>query len=188
MQVSFRWKASCIDKFSRQLLSNHQAASSLLCLSSRQQGQLHLVPETFLSHSRLTARPCPQHCCPLSWCSCSAKSPCFVFTRLCLHVSHFWPSERHPVNSCCPAAWPRWKGKMGWAFTETGQAEVEIPKEKDAKQTVSSKDGEILEPKRMQAQEHDAKLILCWKENVKTISPEMKNENFWTYKSIKGIT
>lgn len=32
---------------------------------------------------------------------------------------------------------------MGLAFTETGQAEVEIPQKKDAKRTVSSKDGEI---------------------------------------------
>lgn len=36
------------------------------------------------------------------------------------------------------------KGKMGLVFTETGQAEVEIPKEKDAKHsTVSSRDREI---------------------------------------------
>lgn len=36
------------------------------------------------------------------------------------------------------------KGKMGLVFTETGQTEVEIPKEKDAKHsTVSSWDGEI---------------------------------------------
>lgn len=33
---------------------------------------------------------------------------------------------------------------MGLVFTETGQAEVEIPTEKDAKHsTVSSRDGEI---------------------------------------------
>lgn len=38
---------------------------------------------------------------------------------------------------------------MGLAFTETGQAEVEIPQKKDAKRTVSSKDGEISGPKQM---------------------------------------
>lgn len=32
---------------------------------------------------------------------------------------------------------------MGLALTETKQAEMEIPKEKDAKYTVSSKDGKI---------------------------------------------
>lgn len=36
------------------------------------------------------------------------------------------------------------KGKIGLVFTETGQAEVEIPEEKDAKHsTVSSSDREI---------------------------------------------
>lgn len=34
------------------------------------------------------------------------------------------------------------EGETGRAFTETGQAEVEIPKEKDAKCT-ASRDGEI---------------------------------------------
>lgn len=35
------------------------------------------------------------------------------------------------------------KGKMGLVFTETGQAEVEIPKEKDAKHSVSRRNGQI---------------------------------------------
>ena len=40
------------------------------------------------------------------------------------------------------------KGKIGLVFTETGQAEVEIPEEKDAKHSVSSSDREICGRKR----------------------------------------
>lgn len=49
-----------------------------------------------------------------------------------------------PCKQLLPSGLAEMKGKIGLVFTETSQAEVEIPKEKDAKHsTVSSRDGEI---------------------------------------------
>lgn len=54
------------------------------------------------------------------------------------------PSLRKtPCEQLLPSILAEVEGEMGLAFPETGQAEVEIPNEKDAKHTVSSKDGEI---------------------------------------------
>lgn len=50
---------------------------------------------------------------------------------------------------------------MGLVFTETGLAEMEIPKEKDAKHsTVSSRDGEICGAKVGVGCEHGAKSVI----------------------------
>lgn len=50
--------------------------------------------------------------------------------------------RKTPCDQLLPSSLAEVKGEMGLAFTESGQAAVEIPKEKDAKYTVSSKDGE----------------------------------------------
>lgn len=53
------------------------------------------------------------------------------------------------------------KGKIGLVFTETGQAEVEIPEEKDAKHsTVPSSDREICGRKREWEWEYGTKLLI----------------------------
>ena len=59
------------------------------------------------------------------------------------------------------------KGKTGLVFTETGQAEVEIPKEKDAKHsTVSSRNREICGTQAgARRWEYGAKLVIWQKKN-----------------------
>ena len=58
------------------------------------------------------------------------------------------------------------KGKTGLVFTETGQAEVEIPKEKDVKHSVSSRNREICGTQAgARGWEYGAKLVIWQKKN-----------------------
>ena len=71
------------------------------------------------------------------------------------------PPTKTPCERLLPSSLDEVEGETGRAFTETGQAEVEIPKEKDAKFTASSRDGEICGTKVGGVPEHGAKLVLC---------------------------
>lgn len=69
-----------------------------------------------------------------------------------------------------PSSLAEVEGETGLAFTETVQADVEIPKEKDAKHTVSSKDAEIFGTKADAGTRAKCKINSVVKENVKIIS------------------